>query len=842
MYFRDIFVYPRFPDNLKKLLTLAYNIWSLWDKDAVKLYFKIDGDLFRKSGRNPIVFLHSLSNEKLRQLENDKVFLSELDKIWKKFEDYQTKQTDFQNIFNNSNIAYFSMEYGLHDSLPIFAGGLGILSGDHIKGASDLGLPLYGVGLLYRYGYFTQRIMVNGMQEEIFRENTPYYMPIKEVKDKTGSSIFVEVPILDKIINAKIWQIIVGNNRVFLLDTNIEKNPPEYRDITNYLYVADKEKRFQQEILLGIGGYRMLKKLNINPKVYHLNEGHSAFLLIEHLIDCINEEKLSFEEAQILVKNSSIFTTHTPVEAGNENFSIQIVKKYLDRYLLSSNIDPQAIYDMGFMRDDKNTFWLPALALRLSSNANAVSKIHGNVSRKMWAKGFSNLLEKEIPIDSITNGVHYSWFSTDLNRVFEQSLGTSYIGKREVLNISDNISSVADDEIWGIHIHQKQKMINFIRNKFTSDLLANGASPDKINKVSKILNPKFFTIGFARRFAPYKRPSILFKDKERLARILKNPDRPVQIVCSGKAHPADFMGKNLIKEIIDFTYQYECEDRVIFIENYSLNIAQNLVQGVDIWLNTPIKPLEACGTSGMKAGINGVLNFSVLDGWWPECYDKNNGWAITAGEPYSNDALRDLADSNQIYDILEDEIIPLYYDQNENGIPEKWVWMMKQSIITTFKNFNIERMLKEYSDKFYKEISDSVNFLGKNNYENLKKISDEYNILKQFSTKIYIKDFFTDIDKYPILRSEDSISVEAYVYLDQLDPSFIEVEIFCLSEKLDGYIAQKLDFVEKYQDNVAKYSGTFKLENSGFQQIAIRIVPANKYIRKSFPDFIIWKA
>ncbi|HNV43454.1 MAG TPA: alpha-glucan family phosphorylase, partial [Exilispira sp.] len=358
----------------------------------------------------------------------------------------------------------------------------------------------------------------------------------------------------------------------------------------------------------------------------------------------------------------------------------------------------------------------------------------------------------------------------------------------------------------------------------------------------KILNPKFFTIGFARRFAPYKRPSILFKDKERLARILKNPDRPVQIVCSGKAHPADFMGKNLIKEIIDFTYQYECEDRVIFIENYSLNIAQNLVQGVDIWLNTPIKPLEACGTSGMKAGINGVLNFSVLDGWWPECYDKNNGWAITAGEPYSNDALRDLADSNQIYDILEDEIIPLYYEQNENGIPEKWVWMMKQSIITTFKNFNIERMLKEYSDKFYKEISDSVNFLGMNNYENLKKISDEYGILKQFSNKIYIKEFFTDIDKYPILRSEDSISVEAYVYLDQLDPSFIEIEIFCLSEKLDGYITQKLDFVEKYKDNVTKYTGTFKLKNSGFQQIAIRIVPANKYIRKSFPDFIIWKA
>lgn len=841
MFFKDVFVYPRFPEGLKNLLNLSYNIWSLWDKDAVKLFYKIDSELFKKVGRNPIALLHNLSQEKLKELENDKLFINELNKVWQKFIDYKNKESDYKKIFQNDYIAYFSMEYGLHDSLPIFAGGLGILSGDHLKGSSDIKLPLIGVGLIYRYGYFNQKINVNGLQEEVYHENIPYYLPLKELKNSDGKSVFIEIPMIDKIIYAKIWQILVGNNIIYLLDTNIEINPPEYRDITNYLYVADREKRIQQEIVLGIGGYRFLKTLNHNIKIYHLNEGHSAFLLIERLIDLMKENKISFEEAFIITKTSSIFTTHTPVDAGNENFPLNMVKKYLDNYLLSNNINTDEIYRHGLVAEDKNTFWLPALALRLCSLANGVSRIHGQVSKKMWLKSFDNLLEKEIPINYVTNGVHYSWISTDLSRLFDQYIGSSYIGNAKNKEIWNNIEQISDEEIWNIHQRQKQKTISFIRKLLMNDYINKGYSPTKVNSVSKILNPNFLTIGFARRFAPYKRPSLIFKDKERLAKILKNKEYPVQIICAGKAHPADLMGKNLIKEIIDFSHQYDCEEHVVFLENYSINIAQNLVQGVDIWLNTPIKPLEACGTSGMKAGMNGVLNFSVRDGWWDECYNGENGWAITAGESYSNESLRDLADATQIYDMLENEIIPLYYKRNENGIPELWVDMMKNSIITVSKHFNIERMLDDYIEKYYKVAYQNYLQIEKDNFKMLKEISTTLEILKNNWSKIYIKDFFTSIESLKVLSSSDTISIETYVYLDQIDEKLIEVELFNDIEKINNYMVIKLKFIERYPDNVAKFAGEFSFTNPGLQHFSLRIVPANKFIRINYPNLVKWK-
>ncbi len=841
MFFKDVFVYPRFPEKLNKLLNFSYNIWSIWDKDATKIYYKIDSELFKKVGRNPVAFLHNLSEERLSKLEEDKIFINELDKVYEKFIKYLEKKGEFEKIFPENSIAYFSMEYGLHDCVPIFAGGLGILSGDHIKGSSDIKLPIFGVGLLYRYGYFNQKINVNGMQEEHYQENIPYYIPVKEVKDEKGASIFVEIPMIDKKIYAKIWYISVGANTIYLLDTNIEINEPEFRDITNFLYVADKEKRIQQEIVLGIGGYRLVNKLKLNPKIYHLNEGHSAFLLIEHLLSLMIENNFSFNEAFMLAKTSSIFTTHTPVEAGNENFPINLIKKYLDNYLISRGLNPDLIYDLGFISDDKNTFWLPALALRLSSHANGVSKIHGKVSRKMWVRSFGNLLEYEIPIGHVTNGVHYSWISSDLAKLFDQYVGPSYIGNSKNQQIWESIQQISDEEIWNIHSRQKQKTISFVRKILANEYIKKGFSPLKVNSVSRILNPNHLTIGFARRFAPYKRPSLLFKDKERLAKILKNTEYPVQIICAGKAHPADLMGKNLIKEIIDFTYQYKCEDHVVYIENYSMNIAQNIVQGVDIWLNTPIKPLEACGTSGMKAGMNGVLNFSIRDGWWDECYNGENGWAITAGENYSNENLRDIADVQQIYDMLEQEIIPLYYKRNENGIPEDWVKMMKNSIATVSSFFNIERMLDNYIENYYKPSYNTLLDLQKDQFKLLKSLSTSFETITSNWNKIYIKDFFTSIDKMKVLRSNDLISVEAYVYLDQIDQNLLELEVFCYSDDLQSYNIFKLSFVEKYSDNVAKFAGEFSFQNPGLQRFSLRIVPANKYLRLLFPDLIKWK-
>lgn len=841
MFFKDVFVYPRFPEGLKNLLTLSYNIWSLWDKDAVKIFYKIDADLFKKVRRNPIALLHNLPQDKLKQLEEDKSFINELNKVWIKFNNYLNEAGNYGQVFPKNAIAYFSMEYGLHDCLPIFAGGLGILSGDHMKGSSDIKLPIVGIGLLYRYGYFNQKINVNGMQEELYTENTPYYIPVKELKNPDGSSVFIEIPILDKIVLAKVWQILVGTNIIYLLDTNIEINSPEFRDISNYLYVADKEKRIQQEILLGIGGYRLLKKLKINPKIYHLNEGHSAFLLIERLIDLITNENLKFDEAFMLIKLSSIFTTHTPVEAGNENFPINMIRKYLDNYLGKSQVNLDSIYNLGLIAEDKNTFWLPALALRLSSFSNGVSKIHQNVSRKMWVKSFNNILEKEVPIGYVTNGVHYSWISSDLSKLFDQYIGSTYIGNAKNSQIWENIDIISDEEIWNIHLKQKQKTITSIRKFLMDEFLSKGFSPLKVNSVSKYLNPNYLTIGFARRFAPYKRPSLLFKDKERLAKILKNQQYPVQVICAGKAHPADLMGKNLIKEIIDFTYQYNCEEHVVFLENYSMNIAQNLVQGVDVWLNTPIKPMEACGTSGMKAGMNGVLNFSVRDGWWDECYNGQNGWAITAGESYLNDNLRDLADATQIYDMLEQEIIPLFYERNENGIPENWVKMMKNSIKTVSNNFNIERMLDNYVENYYKPTYQNTISIEKDNYKLLKEIASILELLKSNWGKIYIKDFFTSIEKMKILRSNDNYEIEAYVYLDQLDEKLIEIELFYYIDKIDDYKIEKLKFIERYQDNVAKYIGKFQFQYSGLQHFSLRIVPENKYIRLNYPELVKWK-
>jgi len=840
MFLKNIFVNPRFPEKLGKLFELAYNLWSLWDDDALELFDRIDTKLFREFNKNPVQLLHFVNEEKLEELAEDDAFLYDLNTVWEKYKLYSEHGKIYTEDFKDSVVAYFSMEFGLHKSVPIYAGGLGILSGDHLKGASDLGIPIIGVGLFYRYGYFDQHINPNGIQEEAFTENNVYYMPIKELKDSKGKSVYITVDILNVPVKVKVWQIKVGLVKLFLLDTNIAENPPEYRAITSYLYDADRDKRIQQEIILGLGGLRLLNELNIKPAVFHLNEGHSAFLIIERLKKLIKDENYSFNEAAGLIKSSTIFTTHTPVQAGNESFPVEKINKYLKKDIESMGINCNDFIQYG-LYNGKDTFWLPVLAIKFSRYINGVSKIHSEVSKQMWKDLFPNRVISEIPITNVTNGVHHSWLSNEMRYLFKRYISPDYVYSGKDQELLERVLEIPDEDIWEAHMQRKREMISFVRDLFKADAAQKGYSLIRTKKLQEMLDVRTLTIGYARRFATYKRPTLLIHDKERLKNILTKTKRPVQVIFAGKAHPADLAGKNMIKEIIDYAREYQVEDKLIFIENYNRRVAEHLVQGVDVWLNTPIKPMEASGTSGMKAGMNGVLNLSVLDGWWPECYNCKNGWAITAGEIYSNQDLRNFAEANQIYDTIEEEIAPLFYERDEHDIPRDWVEMMKESIFSVYKDFTISRMLSDYTRKFYLPAIQKTKNLLNDNGKALKKLIAEHEKIVSFWKEIYIKEIFTDIDKHENLYTNDTILVECYVYLDDADSNLFAVELCYYSEKQEKIEVSNLNFKEKYADKTAKYQGKLTLKSSGLQSLNVRLVPANEDIRNLYPELIMWK-
>jgi len=839
MLLKNIFVYPRYPDKLKKLFYLSYNLWALWDVEAIRIFYRIDPVLFRKINKNPVAFLHSVPPERLDELSKDEAFIYELEKIWSKFEQYTKHKTPFDELFNGKLIAYFSMEYGLHQSIPNYAGGLGILSGDHLKGASDLGIPIIGIGLFYRYGYFKQRININGIQEEVYRENNIFYMPVREMRTIDGHSIYITVPVGEDEVKVKVWYVSVGRTKLLLLDTNIEENPPEYRKITEYLYDANKDIRIMQEIILGLGGVRVLDAIKVKPHVYHLNEGHSAFSIVERLNNLVNKESYTFEEACALIKSTTVFTTHTPVSAGNENFPVGMIKEYLKPAIDSLGISFEDFIKLGF-HNEKSTFWMPAFAIRFAGYINGVSKIHSNISREMWKSLFPQMTYSEIPITNITNGVHYSWLSPEMRALFESYLGPDYMYSGNSEELWERINNIPDEEIWEAHMKRKRDMISYLRKLMEESYTSKGYSILRIKRAQEMLNMNYLTLGYARRVALYKRPTLLIHDRERIKKILKDSSKPVQIIFSGKAHPADLAAKNMIKEIIDFARQYELEDRLIFIENYDRHIAEHLVQGVDVWINTPIKPMEASGTSGMKAGINGVLNLSILDGWWPECYNGNNGWAITAGELYENPEMRDAVEANQIYDLIEEEISTLFYERDDRDIPKKWVKMMKESIFTVYRDFNINRMLSTYSKKFYIPAFIKRDRLIKDEKAQLKSLIEKAFRLKSFWEKIYIKQVITDIEKKDILFSGDAVQIDCIVYIDDADPSYFDVEIFYYIELEKRFETVKLKF-NNIEDKTAKYSGKLELKSSGIQSFNLRLVPSDEEVRALHPELVKWK-
>lgn len=830
--FRPFYVKPKLPENMQTLTEISENIWSTWDPDAYRLFSRIDPIIFRKYNHNPVKLLQKVADERLIQLSEDDGFIGELNTLYDKFKKYLSYKGHFLDKKGNKiyfdedfRIAYLSMEFGLHESLPIYSGGLGILSGDHLKAASDLNLPLLGFGLLYRYGYFSQKIDLNGRQQENYRENEWYSKPVKKIV-RDGEDLVISVNILNQDVFLKVWEVKVGNVSLYLLDANLKSNNDYFRKITDYLYVSDREMRILQELILAFGTQKLIDTLELQPTVYHLNEGHSAFLVVKRLKKLMKQEKLSFEEAVEFVRDSTVFTTHTPVPAGNESFDFNLVHKYLQPELDEIGISFEEFANFGRIEGQDN-FSMSVLAILFSAHINGVSKLHSKISKEMWHSIYPEICENEMPISAITNGVHLnSWISRQITRLFDRYLGKEYQHIAGNEKLWKNVYNIPDVEIWEAHQQRKQQMITFVRNKFKASYYYKGASYSVDKIVSKILNPNHLIIGFARRFATYKRANLILRDKERLLQIIRNNERPVQFVFAGKAHPADEFGKAMIKDLIDFAKENNIEDSFVFIENYDINTARHIVQGVDVWLNNPIKPKEASGTSGMKAGMNGVLNCSVLDGWWPECYRKENGWAITAGENVEDENIRDTLDAGNIYDLIENEIAPLYYNQDKNRLPIEWIKKMKNSIHDVSKMFNMHRMLNDYLQKFYLPVHNKILKMKENSYQLAK---DKYLVAKQIEqnwSQINFVEVNFPLFRNEILNSGDSLDVSAEVHFAEAQPEYFTLEIVYNYNHHNLFIPLKL--TEKKEKN-GIFKGRLNIKGSGMQNINLRLKPTDSF-------------
>jgi starch phosphorylase len=693
------------------LKRMAYNVMFSWHSEIRDLFQRIDPKLWSESGNNPVLLMGLVDQRRLDELAHDTGFISQLEEQAHRFDLYM-KATP--QASENTCVAYFSAEFGLTTCVPIYSGGLGILAGDHLKSASDVNIPLVGVGLLYQEGYFQQYLNNDGWQMESYPANAFDTMPMSQVVDGQGRPVKVQVRFRERLAAINVWKVQVGRVPLFLMDTDLDENPPDIRATTAQLYGGDKEMRIRQEIVLGIGGLRALKAMGITPTVVHMNEGHSAFSALERISLLRKDHGLSFDAAREVVRGSTVFTTHTPVPAGNDTFSPDLAKGYFEDYAKELGISWPVLLGYGRVnpRDESEPFGVTPLALRLSAHANGVSKLHGLVSRNMWQNIWPRTPVEDTPIDSVTNGIHVSsWASREISRLYTRYLGQEWKLDPDPQHIWESISQIPLSELWRAHCHCRERLVAFARRAQFRQLKRQGAAADILQKAMELFSPDTLTIGFARRFATYKRATLLFSDPDRLARILNNPERPVQIIIAGKAHPQDNEGKAFIKRIIHFSREERFHNRILFIENYNIHLATLLTAGCDVWLNNPRRPLEACGTSGMKALANGVLNLSVLDGWWDEGYDHRYGWAIGSGEVDSNQELQDLTESEALYNLLEHQVVPSFYSRTADGIPVAWCDMMRNSIKDLVPRFSSHRMVQEYYDRFYRQSSDRFNSL-----------------------------------------------------------------------------------------------------------------------------------
>ena len=704
------------PLSLRQLDRLSWNYWWSWAPDGAATFRDLDPKIWEECEHNPRLLLSRTSEYRLAQMATDPTYILRVRKLVERFDQYmidsQARQDgwsrDPATQFNSNHpVAYFCAEYGVHNSLPLYSGGLGMLAGDHLKSASDVGIPLVAVGLLYRYGYFTQRFSRDGWQEEHYGDTHPEELPLQQVKDDDGAPLAIEVLIRNRKVRAQVWRAAVGHVQLYLLDTNIPENSEIDRLVTGHLYGGDRETRIVQEMLLGIGGIRLLRRLKLDPSVFHLNEGHSAFLTLELARELINSRGIKFDEAAKLVRERCVFTTHTPVAAGNDEFDAELVRQcFGPEYAKELGLSDAEFFALGRVdaANSKENYGLTPLAIRMCRSTNGVSRKHGEVSRALWQKLWPEKPLAEIPITYITNGVHApTWVAPLIRTLYEEYAGEGWTAvAQDRARWEESISRLSDQELWTAHSLLKQRLIAFIRERSFQAREERGESSEYTESARSMFAPNALTIGFARRIAAYKRWSLLLTDPERLQRLMKDPERPVQFVFAGKAHPQDQGAKLILQQLARWKYDPNVQNRAVFIQDYDQEIARQLVQSVDVWLNVPRRPLEASGTSGEKIAMNGGLNFSVLDGWWLEGYDGTNGFAIGGTPADGEPDLVDLGDAESLYRVLEQEVIPSYYERDHNDLPRKWIAMMKRSIITLVPEFNSDRMVAEYARKIYK--------------------------------------------------------------------------------------------------------------------------------------------
>jgi starch phosphorylase len=699
------------PRRIGRLGELAYNLWWTWNPDVQRLFARIDSDLWEGSSHNPIIFLRDVERAKLNAVTHDSYFLDFYDRSVEAYDQYMDRvDTWYETNHGHSSketIAYFSTEFGLHETLPIYAGGLGVLSGDHLKEASDLGLPLVAMGFLYTKGYFTQIISEDGWQEARYVKLKFEELPVLPLLDEQEKPVTITVELAGREILIRIWKIQVGRVPLYLLDSNVEGNSLEDRDLTSRLYSSDLDLRISQEIVLGVGGVKALRKLGHSPAVWHMNEGHSAFLSLERIRELVDKGD-SLEDAIAYVKGRTVFTTHTPVPAGSDEFPDWLIDKYFSGFREKLGLNREEFFDLARHQVSwGETFSMPVLAMRMSSLRNGVSELHGEVARKMWDHLWPDLKSDEVPISHITNGIHTgTWLARRLRILYDNYLGPDWLENLDDPDTWNGINDIPDEELWKVRRHLKRKLIFYMRERARAQWGRDVVHPVQVIASGALLNPYALTIGFARRFATYKRADLILSDFDRLLRILNQPNLPVQIIFAGKAHPADDPGKMLIQEVYRKVKLAESGGRLVFLEDYDMNLARYLVQGVDVWLNTPRRPMEASGTSGQKAALNGVLNFSILDGWWREGYNGANGWAIGTDDSHPDQAFQDDMDAESLYNILENEIVPLFYKRTDGNLSREWIHLMKESIRTLAPEFSMSRMVKDYAKDLYFQLID----------------------------------------------------------------------------------------------------------------------------------------
>jgi starch phosphorylase len=847
---RTFTIVPSLPEPLERLRELAYNLRWVWHHETIELFRRLDSDLWETSHHNPVLMLGTIDQGQLAAAATDAGFLAQLERVSQTFDAYMRSESAwFQRVHGTVKaplVAYFSAEFGVTECLSIFAGGLGALAGDHLKSASDLGIPLIGVGLLYQQGYLRQYLNEAGWQQDVYEDNDFHNLPLTLKRNPDGTPLTVEVAYPGRQVTAQVWKVQVGRVSIYLLDTNVAGNQPEDRDITYQLYGGDLEMRIEQEIMLGIGGYQALAVLNLEPTIFHINEGHAAFLALERTRRLMESHNLPFAEAREAASPSLVFTTHTPVKAGHDYFPPNLMHRYFADYASKLGLSFSDFLALG-QRDPNvpnEDFCMTVLALRMAASSNGVARLHGRVSRRMWQVLWPGLPESEIPITHITNGVHFeSWISHDMKDLYDRYLGPRWREEPADRTVWQRAERIAAEELWRTHERRRERLVAFARGRLHTQLERRGASQTQIAAADEVLNPEALTIGFARRFAPYKRATLLLRDPERLTRILNDPDRPVQVIFAGKAHPRNDPGKELIRQIVDIAHQERFRRKLVFLEDYDMSVARYLVQGADVWLNTPLRPREASGTSGMKATANGVLNLSTLDGWWDEAYQAEVGWSIGQGEIYDDRDYQDQVEAGALYELLERDVVPLFYDRGSNGLPRRWIDRMKISIGTLCHFFNTHRMVQEYTERFYLAGAQRYEQLTADGLDRAKALAAWRNRIKESWSLVRVENVETQ--PFTELQVGNKFEARARVHLGDLTPNDVRVELYLGKVDASGELVEAEATSMKPVDPGQEGSYLFEASeviclSSGQHGYTVRVLPDHPDLATPLPGFIVW--